>query len=572
MSLYNFSSTPNVPVEPQAGSSSLYSFAADPSVSSPFGQPVQTNVVPQVSPNNSYNPSQVVIEPPTPVEPSLPQSAEDKAKGQGCWSRLPLEQKKLLVGMFKAAEIAEKEIRSLSGNEHFKVTLDAHHALCEKGDSVKQAYLQQPGWTERRFNELNIDWASITKNTLSWFAEGHQQNNARSLNGYAWRSFISTCERVVGDSIGKESFNEAIDHFHISWDEPNSNDELHYVHHGKTLIYVVNDHCTRADVKSYGDLSTALLSVCSIGKPSNQPIYLDFHGSITNKPISAESVVLTRPPSMFNSSSNLSCQSQSGPLSIGNLNLNESIASPGNSLGLKPAGIGAPGAPGAGVGATSEQKAKSQQSWSRLPLEWKKWLIESYNKAEYVQNELRTILKCPDFMITIDANNAICSPDASVKASWASQPSWTIRKVEELFSAVEPDPFQLTRNTLAWMADGSNTLDGLNSYIWGAAIRGAEQIAKDSISLESFTSAVRHWHIQWDHPDSNLKMRWVHQGTRLSLIYNDHSTKWSHNSYPSIDGAFQIMAELGNPALDPRTYSPVYLRPMSSNTSEDIPA
>jgi hypothetical protein len=94
--------------------------------------------------------------------------------------------------------------------------------------------------------------------------------------------------------------------------------------------------------------------------------------------------------------------------------------------------------------------------------------------------------------------------------------------------------------------------------MWGQMVTSIEtSVAKDELAIEPFLTTCGHIHVQFDHPDSNTRMRYVRHGKRLTIVINSHCTLYYRNSSPHLYGAMTQCAKIGSRAAEPIAYSPM---------------
>ena len=207
---------------------------------------------------------------------SLPGTPKERAQQQACWSRLDTNKQNLLVKAFEHAEAIQEHLRMWTGNKEFLVTYQAKHALCRPGPSVRATLLQLPGMTAARLDQepdhRNVGQRHFTAlgmgkfGALQKFVWGDLLTGMTSLKGCGVLDNLTISATQVAEL--KSWFN----HFHVTWDLPDSTTPSRFIHDGATIIYVINAHCANCHVTPFGNLTGLFRYLDGIRKPSSPPI------------------------------------------------------------------------------------------------------------------------------------------------------------------------------------------------------------------------------------------------------------------------------------------------------------
>mmetsp|Transcript_16810 Transcript_16810/g.42931 ORF Transcript_16810/g.42931 Transcript_16810/m.42931 type:complete len:310 (-) Transcript_16810:96-1025(-) len=227
------------------------------------------------------------------------------------------------------------------------------------------------------------------------------------------------------------------------------------------------------------------------------------------------------------------------------------------------------GASGAGASTGSSGKvemptdftaaAKANKNWSQFSLEQKKRLVNAYENCHALGLRLREITGNPDFVVTLDASNALLQPPyhEELLKHWRKEnalltPSDLLNKT--MRQGGKGDWCGVTDKFLAQFG---RPLDECpltsNNHIRGL-LYVIEKACEDSLSKDNFNETIDRIHYCWDHPDNGpgyVNFRSYQIGKTALVVLNDHSPKSECTLNPVYE-TFKTFLQEGGPAKIPR--------------------
>ena len=203
-------------------------------------------------------------------------SAQERAQAQGCWERLDANKRSLLVKAFEHAEAVQSHLRMWTGNKEFLVTYNAKHALCKAGPAVRTALLQQPGMTAARLeaepDHRNVGQRHFTALGLGKWGGLQKQVWGDLLTGLTSLRGCGVLDNLSISAAQVQELKAWFNHFHVTWDLPDSPFPSRFIVDGATVIYVINAHCVGCHATPFGDLLGLFRLLDNIRKPAFPPV------------------------------------------------------------------------------------------------------------------------------------------------------------------------------------------------------------------------------------------------------------------------------------------------------------
>jgi len=192
-----------------------------------------------------------------------------------------------------------------------------------------------------------------------------------------------------------------------------------------------------------------------------------------------------------------------------------------------------------------EEQAQAQEGFSRLSKFQQKQMVAIFSNAKLVEERIRNWTGNKDFLVTVNAKYILCQPCSEIIAQVVdAEPSQTEAKLLK-----DPDYRSVSHRHLAFLANGK--FPALQKQIWGALLNIIEELTEDREDRKKLNSALTHFRIAWDLPNSPIKSRFIHDDTTLIYVINAHCVESYKPLHGDVAAVIRMLHKNANPSQTP---------------------